>query len=144
MGSLRQDGIATAPTIEQVPGMDREMDVLLHVDNDQPADEIRSLSKWLQESPSIRRSSTISLLETPPVQGEMGLGVDAIQLVTDNAWSASAFVMSLVAWRQTRPKPPQVTLRHGNTEITLTDGTEAEIQHAVAALEAMNAARQED
>ncbi len=120
------------------------MHVLLRVEGDQATDELRSLWKWLRESPSIRRSSTISLLEEPPAQGEMGVGLDAIQLVTGNVWSAAAFVMSLVAWRQARPKSPRVTVRRGDTEITLAEGTEAEVQRAIAALEAMSDAQQDD
>jgi hypothetical protein len=118
------------------------MQALLRVEGDQAADDLRSLWKWLHDSPSIRRTSTISLLEESPVQGEMGIGLDAIQLVTGNVWSAASFVMSLVAWRQTRPRSPRVTIRRGDTEITLADSTETEIQQAVAALEAMGESQQ--
>ncbi|MET8292189.1 hypothetical protein ABZV80_44910 [Streptomyces sp. NPDC005132] len=35
-----------------------------------------------------------------------GKGLDVVQLVAGNGWSAASFVLSVAAWRQTRPRAP--------------------------------------
>ncbi|WP_404200310.1 effector-associated constant component EACC1 [Streptomyces tauricus] len=56
----------------------------------------------------------------------MGGVLDVLQLVTANGWSAASFVLSVAAWRQTRPRTPQVTIRRGTTEISTGIGWKVE------------------
>jgi hypothetical protein len=65
----------------------------------------------------------------------MGGVLDVLELVTGNGWSAASFVLSVAAWRQTRPRAPQITIRRGNTEISISDGTETELRQVLAVLE---------
>lgn len=65
----------------------------------------------------------------------MGQLIDVLQLVTGNGWSAASFVLSVLAWRQTRPRPPRVVIRRGDIEVSLAEGTEDEVRRIVAALE---------
>jgi transposase len=37
----------------------------------------------------------------------------SFELATGNGWSAASFVLAVAAWRQTRPRAPQVTIRRG-------------------------------
>jgi hypothetical protein len=43
--------------------------------------------------------------------------------------------MSVLAWRQTRPKPPRMVIRHGDVEVSLAEGTEEEVRRIVSVLE---------
>lgn len=69
----------------------------------------------------------------------MGTGLDVLQLVTGNGWSAASFVVAVVAvvaWRQSRPQRPRVEIRRGETVVVLTDCSQEEIERAVRALDA--------
>ncbi|MEN8650983.1 hypothetical protein ABCR94_10155 [Streptomyces sp. 21So2-11] len=98
-------------------------------------DELRSLYGWLRDEPSVRRTAGLELVEQPPRPGQMGGAVDILQLVTDNGWSAAAFAFTLATWRQTRRRDPGVTVRRGETIVTLSDCSDAEIQRVIELLE---------
>ncbi|MFC1418162.1 effector-associated constant component EACC1 [Streptacidiphilus cavernicola] len=110
------------------------MDLLVDLETVGRERELRALADWLRETPSVRRSARISLAEAEPSPGQMGGALEAIQVITGNGWSAAAFVMSVVGWRQTRPSEPQVKVRRGDVEITLTGNSANELQAAIAAL----------
>lgn len=109
--------------------------VQVRVDGEGQEAELRSLHSWLRQEPAARKAR-VSLLEQPPPPGAMGSLIDVLQLVTDNGWSAAAFAVSVMTWRQTRPRLPRITIRRGDLEVTLSDGTDAEVQRVVALLEA--------
>ncbi|MFI9771661.1 hypothetical protein ACIHJG_33005 [Streptomyces sp. NPDC052415] len=100
------------------------------------AGELRSLQGWLRADPEVRRSAVVGVRGGEPGPGEMGTGLDVLQLVTGNGWSAASFVLALVAWRQSRPQRPRVEIRRGATLVVLTDCSEEEIERAVRALDA--------
>ncbi|MEU1013849.1 hypothetical protein [Streptomyces sp. NPDC005890] len=111
----------------------------LEVRIDSAAGELRSLQGWLRADPEVRRSAAIEVGGGVPGPGEMGTGLDVLQLVTGNGWSAASFVLALVAWRQSRPKRPRVEVCRGDTTVVLTDCSEEEIERVVRALEAADA-----
>ncbi|MFG2794029.1 hypothetical protein [Streptomyces sp. NPDC048419] len=96
--------------------------------------ELRSLQGWLRNEPATR-AATVSLGGTTPAPGSMGQLFDVLEFVTGNGWSAASFVLSVLAWRQTRPRPPRVVIRRGEVEISLAEGSEEEVRALVAALE---------
>ncbi|WP_418952534.1 effector-associated constant component EACC1 [Streptomyces albireticuli] len=98
-------------------------------------DDLRSLHAWLRDEPDLRRTATYDLLEHPPGPGEMGSAAEALQLITENGWSAANFVLALVTWRQTRRREPPVTVRRGEVVVTISSGDEAEIRRVIAMLE---------
>ncbi|KNB52789.1 effector-associated constant component EACC1 [Streptomyces caatingaensis] len=102
---------------------------------EQDQDEaLRSLSTWLAGDSAVRRFAEVSLAERPAGSGAMGGWLEAVQLVTENGWSAASFVLSLVTWRRTRPQPHRVTIRHGDVELSLNHATPEEIERIVTAL----------
>ncbi|MEU4098710.1 hypothetical protein [Streptomyces sp. NPDC026673] len=107
--------------------------VQVRVGGDEPEPELRGLHGWLTQEPAVRSTASVSLVERPARPGEMGGWLDAVQLVTDNGWSAASFVLSVVTWRQTRP--PRVVIRRGDLEISVTDGSDDEVRRIVALLE---------
>ena len=98
--------------------------------------ELRSLQGWLRADPGVRRSAAVEVGGGVPGPGEMGTGLDVLQLVTGNGWSAASFVLAVVAWRQSRPQRPQVEIRRGETVVVLTDCSQEEIERAVRVLDA--------
>jgi len=109
--------------------------VQVRVGGDESEPELRGLYGWLAQEPAVRSTASVSLVERPGRPGEMGGWLDAVQLVTDNGWSAASFVLSVVTWRQTRPRPPRVVIRRGDLEISLADGSDDEIGRVTALLE---------
>jgi len=96
--------------------------------------ELRSLQGWLRNKPATR-AAVVSLGGKTPAPGSMGQLFDVLELVTGNGWSAASFVLSVLTWRQTRPRPPRVVIRRGEVEISLAEGSEEEVRAMVATLE---------
>jgi hypothetical protein len=96
--------------------------------------ELRSLQGWLRADPDVRRSAAVEVRGGVPEPGQMGTGLDVLQLVTGNGWSAASFVLAVAAWRQSRPQRPRVEIRRGDTVVVLTDCSEEEVERAVRAL----------
>lgn len=108
--------------------------VQIQIAGDRQEYELRSLQGWLRREPATR-GAAVTLGGKAPEPGSMGQLVDVLQLVTGNGWSATSFVLSVLAWRQTRPSPPRVVIRHGDVEVSLAEGTDEEVRRVVAALE---------
>ncbi|MER7203668.1 hypothetical protein [Streptomyces sp. CB01635] len=111
------------------------MRVDVYIDEERSEGELRSLQAWLGREPAVRRAAALTLREKSAEPGSMGGVLDVLQLATGNGWSAASFVLSVAAWRQTRPRAPQITIRRGNTEISISDGTETELRHVLAVLD---------
>ncbi|MFJ8828330.1 hypothetical protein ACIREE_42315 [Streptomyces sp. NPDC102467] len=107
----------------------------VRVDEHDRDEALQSLSGWLTDDLAVRTTAEVSLLERPTQSGAMGGWLDAVQLVTENGWSAASFVMALAAWRQTRARTPRITIRRDDLEITITDASPAEIERAITSLE---------
>ncbi|MFJ8932084.1 hypothetical protein ACIRLA_36495 [Streptomyces sp. NPDC102364] len=105
------------------------------VDGPQQEDDLRSLHDWLRREPAVRKTARLGLRDAPSASGTMGSTLDVLELVTGNGWSAAAFIMSVVTWRSTRPRRPRVTVRRGDVEITVLEGTDEEIARLVRQLE---------
>ncbi|TQK52932.1 hypothetical protein FBY35_3395 [Streptomyces sp. SLBN-118] len=98
-------------------------------------DDLRSLHGWLRDDPDVRRTADLTLLESPTRPGDMGAGLDLLQLLTGNGWSAISFAIAVATWRQARHRNPQVTVRRGDTVVELSNCNEAEVQRLIAWLE---------
>lgn len=110
------------------------MHVQVRITEGRQENELRSLQGWLRREPATR-GAAVSLEGKASAPGSMGQLIDVLQLVTGNGWSAASFVMSVLAWRQTRPKPPRMVIRHGDVEVSLAEGTEEEVRRIVSVLE---------
>lgn len=106
----------------------------VRVDEQDQDEALQSLFGWLTEDPAVRTTAEVSLHERPAPSGAMGGWLDAVQLVTENGWSAASFALALTAWRQTRARTSRITIRHGDLEITITDASPAEIERAISSL----------
>ncbi|MET9482346.1 hypothetical protein [Streptomyces sp. NPDC006638] len=85
--------------------------------------ELRSLYRSLTVDDELR-SARIRLVGTSR-PGEMGVGLELIEVILENAWSASSLAVAVAAWRHSRPRPGRVTLRVGQTDVEIS-GDDAE------------------
>ncbi|MFJ2647444.1 hypothetical protein ACIO1C_12030 [Streptomyces sp. NPDC087420] len=85
--------------------------------------ELHSLYRSLTVDDELR-SARIQLVSTSR-PGEMGAGLELIEVILENAWSASSLAVAVAAWRHSRPRPGRVTLRVGQTDVEIS-GDDAE------------------
>ncbi|MEU8993127.1 hypothetical protein AB0C98_43245 [Streptomyces sp. NPDC048558] len=111
------------------------MRVEVLIDEEHSEGELRSLRSWLGQEPAVRRSTVLALRERSAQPGAMGGVLDVLELVTGNGWSAASFVLAVAAWRQTRPRAPQVTIRRGDVEVSICNGSEDELARVLAVLD---------
>lgn len=111
----------------------RAVQIDVHVDGGEQ--ELRSLCAWLQQDAAMRRTAHATLAQAPPQAEQMGTLADVLQLVTDNGWSAASFALALTTWRQTRPSRRRITVRRGETTVTVENGAEDELRRLIEVLE---------
>jgi Effector Associated Constant Component 1 len=88
--------------------------------DEQSGDELRSLLRWLRDDEDLR-AARISARSAQPAPGEMGHGLDLVQVLLEPDGLASALatavVTAVVTWLSTRRRKVKVRLRHGDREI---------------------------
>jgi len=87
---------------------------------------LRSFARWLRDDNAIRASALIDLRPSPAGPGEMGGGLDLIQLSVDSGFQLANLALAYVTWRGTRPRPSTITVEHRGVRITL-DSADAEV-----------------
>ncbi|WP_308340618.1 MULTISPECIES: hypothetical protein [unclassified Streptomyces] len=104
------------------------MQVDIRVNGEQS--ELRSLYRWLTIDDDLRPARIKFAGTSTP--GEMGVGLELIQVILDNAWSASSLAVAVAAWRHSRPRPGRVTLRVGGTEVEISGDDEEQVRRLIA------------
>ncbi|MGH3708362.1 MAG: effector-associated constant component EACC1 [Pseudonocardiaceae bacterium] len=74
------------------------MGLVVTLDGDDAADELRSLRTWLVEEDELR--GCVQTRESPPAAGHLGPVLDALEIVADPA--AGVLGAAIVAWLKTR------------------------------------------
>ncbi|MEU9998950.1 hypothetical protein [Streptomyces sp. NPDC050848] len=99
-----------------------------------PEDELRSLLRWLKADDEVGPSAHGVLAgSAPPHPEHMGTLLDIISLTVASGLSATQLAVAIGQWRTTRRRTPDVTLRRGDTEVTVT-GADAGTVRALAEL----------
>jgi hypothetical protein len=86
-----------------------------------------ALYDWLAAEPEIRTAGhLIRQTETPP-PGQMGEVLSAISLIVGSGVSLGQLLVSIAAWRATRPRPYKVSVEFADRTIAIetTDADEA-------------------
>jgi hypothetical protein len=96
--------------------------------------ELRSLCQWLRSEQDVSLHSLISLASGEPGVGEMGVPLEAIQLIVDGTFQALNLALAFVTWRSTRSSRPQVTIERHGTRVTLEDADPDVVKKIVRAL----------
>ncbi|WUW21912.1 hypothetical protein OG521_14390 [Streptomyces sp. NBC_01463] len=97
-------------------------------------DEILSLHNWLQSDLDVRKGAHVGLAASDPRPGDMGAGMDLIQVVVDHGWDAAPLLLSFGSWLETHRRRPQISVRTGNATITFTDIDDATRRRILDAL----------
>jgi hypothetical protein len=100
--------------------------IRLQVPDDTGA-ESRSLYEWLASEPEIRTTGGLAQEAEPPGEGQMGEVLTAISLIVGSGVSLGQLLVSIAAWRATRPRPYRVSVEFPDRTIAIetTDADEA-------------------
>jgi len=94
----------------------------------------RSLAEWLRNDDEIRRMALVRLAHTAPGSGEMGVGLDVVQLVVDSGFQVASLALAYAAWHGSRPGQPSVTIEHGGVRVTVNGADPDAVSTIVSAL----------
>lgn len=89
------------------------MKIAVQCSADQPEEELRSLGRWLEADPGVRRHvQVVPGSSQPTVPGQQagdGGVLDLISLLVDGTAllvSSASLAVAVAAWRDSRPAPP--------------------------------------
>ncbi|QHC22156.1 effector-associated constant component EACC1 [Streptomyces sp. GS7] len=100
-------------------------------------EELRSLMRWLHDDEELSRRVRGRLgAARGPRPGEMGTGFDLLQLAIGTAVSGGSLAVSVLQWRDSRRRAPELTLRSGEMEVRIPRGAvgDPETLRRIAAL----------
>ena len=89
--------------------------------------ESRALYDWLAAEPEIRTGGRLTQETAEPGEGQMGEVLTAISLIVGSGVSLGQLLVSIAAWRATRPRPYRVSVEFADRTIAIetTDADEA-------------------
>lgn len=82
-----------------------------------------SLYRWLVDEPELRGQAGVSLEAEPSEPGQMGGGLELVNVVLSNSIALGSLVTAVATWRGSRPRPPQIRLERDGVVVTLQDGS---------------------
>ena len=89
--------------------------------------ESGSLYDWLAAEPEIRTAGRLQREAAEPGEGDMGEVLTAISLIVGSGVSLGQLLVSIAAWRATRPRPYRVSVEFADRTVAIetTDADEA-------------------
>lgn len=82
-----------------------------------------SLRRWLMAERRLRGHAVVSATPAVQVPGQMGGALDVVNVVLSNSIALGSLITSVAAWRNSRPRPPQIRLERGGSVVTLYDSS---------------------
>ncbi|NGO74320.1 hypothetical protein G6045_01265 [Streptomyces sp. YC504] len=110
------------------------MDIGISIGAEADEAELRSLYQWLRDDSHVRRYARVRLDEKEPAPGHMGGDLEGIRLMLESGFQLANFVLAWLAWRGSRPKPPEITVESGGVTVTLSGQDAATAERILAAL----------
>ncbi|WP_436773911.1 effector-associated constant component EACC1 [Yinghuangia sp. YIM S09857] len=98
---------------------------------DGDVDDFVQLLKWLQGDDQLARHAVVSRADETAKPGEMGTALEVVQLVVDSGFQTLNLVMTCALWRQSRYRPPVVTIEHNGVRVTV-DSSDADAVARIA------------
>ncbi len=98
---------------------------------------VASLYRWLSRDASVARYGQVTVQEASQQPGGMGAAFDVINAIFADAGAASGIGSLLVAyraWRDTRTQAPSLVITKGDVTITISQGSEEEIQQILTVM----------
>lgn len=81
--------------------------------------DLESLGQWLRFNDELRGMA--SFADGRPWEDRMGPDAATINAILANALALGSLLVSIAAWRQTRPQPPTVTVVHNEIHVKIED-----------------------
>ncbi|MFE6737459.1 hypothetical protein ACFVGL_02395 [Streptomyces tubercidicus] len=75
------------------------------------------------DEPELRGRAGVSLEAEPSEPGQMGGGLELVNVVLSNSIALGSLVTAVATWRGSRPRPPQIRLERDGVVVTLQDGS---------------------
>jgi hypothetical protein len=111
------------------------LDCRILIDGDDEGQDLMSLHRWLTDDPEVARQAVVRLEPGAAARpGEMGGAFDAVIAVLSDGIALGSLIVAYLSWRDTRPRPPAVSIECGGTVVNLTDGSPETVSRMVAAL----------
>jgi hypothetical protein len=113
------------------------MDLRISAAADGDDHDLVSLYHWFAHDASVTRHGGVSLDEACPRPGPAGgtrVQINATLRETAAVAGLGSLVIAFNAWRGTRDRPLAIMVRYGEVTVTLTDGSEQEVQPLLDAL----------
>ena len=102
------------------------MELKILVDGPASDQDLSSLYQWLSRDPKLRRTAEITIDDSAPRTGAMGLDAASINAIVGDLLGAGSLIMSILAWKDSHAKPPTVRIEHGEaTQVVEGDSQEA-------------------
>ncbi|WP_329431184.1 hypothetical protein OG339_47430 (plasmid) [Streptosporangium sp. NBC_01495] len=93
------------------------MALLLMVDAEHPAEELRELHTWLGEEPELR--GRVRLVESDPPPGALGPVLEGLQIAFGAGGAVATVASVVIAWLGTRKGEVTVTVTRGSDEVQI-------------------------
>ncbi|WAZ26591.1 hypothetical protein STRCI_008185 [Streptomyces cinnabarinus] len=106
------------------------------VTSDTPGpDTLHALYAWVRQDPAVRETRTrLSLDRAPARPGTLGSTFESINAVLASATGLTTVVLSVLAWRDTRPRPPRIRFERDGVTVTVYDDSPDNLTRILAAL----------
>jgi hypothetical protein len=109
-----------------VPGKRGIVELKILIDSPEAEQDLLSLYQWLSRDPTLRRTAEITIADAANQTGVMGLDAASLNAIVGNLLGAGSLLMSILAWKDSHPKPPTVRIEHGEaTKVVEGDSSEA-------------------
>ncbi|MFF7251465.1 hypothetical protein ACFZBU_47325 [Embleya sp. NPDC008237] len=105
------------------------------VDHPDREGELRALYAWLLADERLASTGPELASSRPIGDGEMGPGLDLIQLGIDGGLGIANLALAVATWRRSRVEPPSVELRRGEVSVVLRGADDDDVRRIIAVLD---------
>jgi hypothetical protein len=111
------------------------VDCRIRIDGDDEGQELLSLHRWLADDPDVTSQAVLRLEPRAATGfGEMGGAFDAVVAVLSDGIALGSLIVAYQSWRDSRPRPPAVSIECRGTVVSLADGSPGTVRRLVEAL----------
>ncbi|TDB83118.1 hypothetical protein E1264_29630, partial [Actinomadura sp. KC216] len=96
------------------------MQAWLSVEGPPDGDELTSLYRWLSQDADVRRDAKVTVVPAPSQPGDMGGGLELVNVVLSNGIALSSLVVAVVSWvGSRRSSRPVVRIEYDGVSVTI-------------------------
>ncbi|WP_229711693.1 effector-associated constant component EACC1 [Streptomyces daqingensis] len=94
-----------------------------------------SLYRWLVADAELRGLTEMTVTSAESRQGDMGGALEVVNVVLSNTIALSSLLVSVAAWRGSRPRPPEVRIERNGATVTVRDASPEMAERILRALD---------